>query len=187
MQTNKNKKLLVSLALGVVVASTFTACRKGPEPLIKEGKFDFSVTYAVDGEQTTVSSTYVCKFAKSGWGLDGWYIDWDEYMEDKELANRLEQTNGYLLLKTVDDGEIYLDLNLSARSFMADPRVYYDIDEGEPLVVAPRLFIEYSYDKYEEIGISYSEDAAVLEEYGVQLISYEYDAPIQNTYENLPN
>lgn len=194
------KKMLASVALLVVLVPMFTACEKtfeniligvltgfekAPEPTIKEGNFDFSVTYEVDGELATVSSVYVCKFEESGWGLDGWYIHWNEYIEDSELYNRLEETRGYLLLKTTDDGEIYLDLNLSARYFMADPRFNDNANTDEPIVIRPRLFIEYSEAKYDEIGESYSENVAVLEDYGVKLISYEYDEPLENTYKNL--
>ena len=100
----KIKKLLASVALLAVLVPTFTACEttfeniligvltgfeKAPDPTIKEGNFDFSVTYEVDGELTTVSSVYVCAFEESGWGLDGWYIHWNEYIEDSELFNRL--------------------------------------------------------------------------------------------------
>jgi hypothetical protein len=181
----KMKKLLATLALVLAVSSTFAACEKAPDPTVKAGRFEFSVTYEVNGEQETVSSVYVCEFKKSGWGIDGWYIDWNEYIEDTALSNRLEKTRGYLLLKSMDDGEIYLDLNLSARYFMADPRFDDNYDTDEPIAVAPRLFLEYSATKYEEIGISYSEDATVLESYGVKVISYEYDAPIENFYKNL--
>ena len=173
------------MALIVALCSTFSACQKAPDPAIKEGRFDFSVTYEVDGEIATVSSTYVCEFEESGWHLDGWYIHWNEYIEDSELAKRLEETRGYLLLKTIDDGEIYLDFNLSAKQFMADPRLDYNYETDEVVAVTPRLFIEYTYEKYEEIGEAYSEDVAVLESYGVKVISYEYDAPIENTYKNI--
>lgn len=158
---------------------------KAPDPTIKTGRFNFSVTYEVDGNVTTISSVYVCEFAESGWGLGGWYIEWDQYIEDKELSNLLEETRGYLLLKKIDDGEIYLDLNLSAKYFMADPRFGNDSNTDEPIVIKPRLFIEYSDTKYEEIGEAYSEDVVVLEGYGIKVISYEYDAPIENFYKNL--
>ena len=196
----KNKKLFAIFALVLAFTPTFTACeetledvliggltgfQKAPDPTIKEGEFNFSVTYEVDGVQETVSSVYVCEFAESGWGLDGWYIHWNQYIEDSELVNRLESTRGYLLLKTTVDGEIYLDFNLSAKDFMADPRFDNNANTEEPIVISPRLFIEYSEAKYNEIGESYSEDAAVLESYGVKIISYEYDAPVENTYKNL--
>jgi hypothetical protein len=181
----KNKRLLACVALVVALGSTFTACQKAPDPVVKEGRFDFSVTYEVDGAVETVSSVYVCGLEETGWHLDGWYIHWNEYIEDSELANRMEETRGYLLLKTVDDGEIYLDLNLSAKRFMADPHVDDDYDTDEPVAVSPRLFIEYSEAKYDEIGESYSEDTEVLEGYGVKIIEYDYDLPIENTYKNI--
>ena len=168
-----------------VLIGVLTGFAKAPDPTVKEGRFNFSVTYEVDGEVVTVSGAYVCEFEEAGWLLDGWYVHWNEYIEDSELANRLEQTRGYLLLKTIDDGEIYLDLNLSAKQFMGDPYFDNNYDTDEPIAVTPRLFIDYSEAKYDEIGESYSEDVAVLESYGVKVISYEYDAPIENTYKNL--
>lgn len=168
-----------------VLIGVLTGFAKAPEPTIKEGEFNFSVTYEVDGEVTTVSSVCVCEFEKSGWGLDGWYIHWNESIQDAELANRLAETRGYLLLKSMDDGEIYLDLNLLGEYFMSDPRFDNNYDTDEPIVVSPRLFIEYSEAKYDEIGESYSEDKSVLEGYGVKIIDYEYDSPIENTYKNL--
>jgi hypothetical protein len=167
------------------LVDVLTGFKKAPDPTIKEGKFDFSITYEVDGEVTTISSVYVCEFAESDWLLDGWYIDWDEYIEDRELANRLEETRGYLLLKKTADGEIYLDLNLSARYFMEDPRFDGNANTAEPMALSPRLFIEYNEAKYDEIGEAYSEDADILETYGVKIIDYEYDMPIDNEYKNL--
>ena len=35
---------------------------------------------------------------------------------------------------------------------------------------------------YEELGEWWSEDVSVLESYGVRIISYEYEAPIENIY-----
>ena len=88
-----------------------------------------------------------------------------------------------MLLKTCADGEIYLDLNLSARYFMGDPS-YVDKDTFEPITsISPRLFIEYSQEKGEELGIWWNDDATVLAGYGVRVISYEYDSPIENEFE----
>ena len=42
--------------------------------------------------------------------------------------------------------------------------------------------MEYSDAKGEALGEWYSEDVAVLESYGAKIISYEYDAPIENIY-----
>ncbi len=178
----KKTKVVACMSLMAALLSTFAACQKAPEPTVKEGRFDFSVTYEVDGEQETVSGVFVCKFSKVVFALDGSYIEWDSYVQDTALANRLEESRGYLLLKTCDDGEIYLDINLSAEYFMGDPS-YVDTDTFEPILdISPRLFIEYSQTKGEQLEVWWSDDAAVLESYGVKVIRYEYDAPIENTY-----
>ena len=178
----KIKKIFVALFLSLSLLITLAGCGKGLEPTVKEGSFNFSVTYEVDGEQETVSGVFVCKFSKVVFALDGSYIEWDSYVQDTALANRLEESRGYLLLKTCDDGEIYLDINLNAEYFMSDPS-YVDTDTFEPILdISPRLFIEYSQTKGEQLEVWWSDDAAVLESYGVKVIRYEYDAPIENTY-----
>ena len=178
----KIKRFLITMFLSLLLLTTLVGCEKGLEPSVKNGNFKFSVTYEVDGEQETVSGVFVCEFVEVVFALDGSYIEWNSYVQDTALANRLEENRGYLLLKTCDDGNVYLDINLSAKYFMADPD-YVDTDTFEPISnISPRLFIEYSDAKYDEISESYSEDAAVLEGYGVKIIDYEYDAPIENTY-----
>ena len=196
----KRKKLLiVGLALTMALTPSLAGCEQKaedfilsalhgfqkPVPAVKEGRFNFSITYEVDGNPETVSSVFVCEFVKIGYALDGVHREWNSYIEDAELTNQLEQTRGYLLLKTCDDGEIYLDINLSAKYFMADPH-YHDSNENTDDSVSgisPRLFIEYSQTKGEELGIWWNDDASVLESYGVKVISYEYDEPVQNSYE----
>ena len=180
----KIKQFLVAVFLSLSLLITLAGCGKGLEPSVKEGKFNFSVTYEVDGETQTVAGVFACEFVEVVFALDGSYIEWDSYVEDTELANRLEANRGYLLLKTCDDGVIYLDLNLSAKYFMADPNygnANANTDEVN-LRISPRLFMEYSDTKGEELGVWWSDDATVLESYGVKVISYEYDAPIENTY-----
>lgn len=177
------RKVLTIVVLILAVSLLLTGCKKSEEPKIKEGSFNFSVTYEVDGVQETVSGVFVCEFAGVVFVLDGSYVEWDSHVQDTELANRLESTRGYLLLKTCADGEIYLDLNLSARYFMGDPS-YVDTDTFEPITsISPRLFIEYSQEKGEELGIWWNDDATVLAGYGVRVISYEYDSPIENEFE----
>ncbi len=178
----KIKKIFVALFLSLSLLITLAGCGKGLEPTVKEGSFNFSVTYEVDGVQETVSGVFVCEFEEVVNVLDGSYIKWNSYVQDAALANRLEENRGYLLLKTCDDGNVYLDVNLSAEYFMGDPS-YVDTDTFEPILdISPRLLMEYSQAKGAELEAWWSDDAAVLESYGVKVVSYEYDAPIKNTY-----
>ena len=177
------KKFVFIISM-LIISFILTGCSKTPVPTVKEGRFNFSVTYEVDGVQETVSSVFVCKYVKVVKTLEGGYREWDSYIEDSALSARLEKTRGYLLLKTINDGEIFLNLDLSAEYFMADPD-FIDLNENtdEPSkTISPYVFIEYTSAKYEEIAESYSRDVTVLENYGVKIISFEYDPPIENTY-----
>ena len=178
------KKFLITVFLSLCLLITFAGCGKGLKPSVKEGRFNFSVTYEVDGEQETVSGVFMCEFIEIVFALDGSYIEWDSYIEDTGLSNRLEENRGYLFLKTCDDGDIYLDLNLSAKYFMADPNYGSSNANTDTQVagITPRLFIEYNDAKGEALGEWWSEDVSVLESYGVKVISYSYDAPIENIY-----
>ena len=158
-----------------VLIGVLTGFEKPPVPSVKEGRFDFSVTYEVDGEIKTISSVYVCKYVESTMWLDGWGITWDAYIEDKEIA-MLPPDNNYNLsiVETNDDGTIYLDLSLNERYFMSQP--------AEGRVSMPYLYIQYNERAAEEKGTYGDEDAAVIESYGVKIIEYEYAAPIENIY-----
>ena len=180
----KSIKNLVGIILALSFAAVSGSCAKALTPTIKEGRFNFSVTYEVVGSQKTISSIYVCEFVKVVKALDGSYIEWNSYIEDTELSNRLNENRGYLPLKTCEDGVIYRDFCLSAKYFMSDPSFgNTNANKGATMSsIAPRVFIEYNEAKGEELGVWYSEDRAILENYGVKIISYEYDAPIENIY-----
>ena len=55
---------------------------------------------------------------------------------------------------------------------------YYNFGQVEPC-----LFIEYHDDKVEEVGAYVTDDPEIIESYGVKIISFEYDEPIENVYE----
>ena len=55
-----------------------------------------------------------------------------------------------------------------------------DIDAVVIDAPVPKLI--YSYDNAEIGEMSFTDDAAVIEGYGVKIISYEYDEPIENTF-----
>ena len=150
--------------------------QKAPEPTVKEGRFNFSVTYEQGGAVKTIAGVYVCKFQEAGLWLDGSYVTWDDYIEDSEIANFPPENNeNLIILETNEDGTIYLDLALVSGYFMADPS--WKDRECEPYI-----YIDFNEETTEVKGTYGTSDIAVLESYGVKLISYEYAPPIENTY-----
>ena len=106
------KSLYVSILL-FLLAMVLTGCEKAPEPSIKEGRFNFSVTYEVDGEVNTISSVFVCKFVEAGWHIDGYYIKWDCCIEEHKIEELFSEDHYQcIIVKTNEYGIIYLELNL---------------------------------------------------------------------------
>jgi hypothetical protein len=163
--------------LSNMFVGALTGFKKAPDPTIKEGRFNFSVTYAVDGETETISSVYVCEFQESGMLMDGWYITWNAYVEDSAIEALFNDESYYggILIGTNEYGKVYLDLSLDAGYLMAEPgrghREY-----------KPSIFIQYNEETAEKLNTYGESDPAILESYGVKLISYECDAPIENIY-----
>ena len=188
----KRKNLLtLGLTFMLVCMPMFTGCeqrmedfiiaalsgfQKAPEPSIREGKFDFSVTYEVGGGVKTISGVYVCKFKEAGQWLDGPYIEWEGYIENQEIATLPPEYNENLIIvETNDDGTIYLDLMLQPGYFMSEP-------SWKDRTIKPYVYIKYNDIAKEEKGTYGSEDIAVLESYGVKIVSYDYASPIENIY-----
>ena len=147
-------------------------------PKIKEGSFKFSVTYEMDGELERISGVYFCKFVKISTSYDCAYRVWDGYVETESVRNRLEEDCTFMKLKTTEDGDIYLDFNLYPNYFLAEPG--YEALKGNE----PDLYICYTDEAVEEKLVYREYDPEVLfENYGVRIVSWEYDEPIENIYE----
>lgn len=148
-------------------------CNAGiPVPSVKEGEFNFSVTYQANGKTETIQGTYVCEFVKAEKVIDGINREW------KGCIKGHEESDEYLIA-TVEDGSIFLDPDLSPEYFMADP-FYKSNKNTDAPAPEPVLFIRYTDpDKIEQFGEGSSDVSA----YDVKIISFEYDKPIENTYE----
>ena len=167
------RKLKIWIVASLVMFSAlfFSGCTiaKMPVPSVKEGRFNFSFTYEINGEEKNYSGVYVCKY-------DGSYVSafdtgdgvvWTAYVEgvgeEPEIA-----------IHTNDDGVIYVGFWLYPGYFMADPN-YLDYTPDA------NLFIVYHGDGPN--GMKISSDIDFMAEYGIRLISYTYDEPIENSYE----
>ena len=165
----KKMKFFVCVVLVTMLTILLSGClAKLPIPEIKEGRFEFSVTCEINGEEKIFSGVYVCKYDGAYKTLVGEGVDWEGYIENSD-------DNGIIPIQTNDDGVIYIDLYFVPEYFMDDPdAICYDVP-------APALVMVYHSDDPEVA--SYETDAEILATtYGVKLISYKYADPIDNTF-----
>lgn len=178
----KNKKFAIvgaavvsvlGLAVVALIAMSFTgAFATVPKPEIKEGEFDFSLTYELDGETKKLEGTYVCKFEGVSRAIDGVGRDWKGYIKDHGDSASYE-------LKTSEEGTIKVDLDICSEFFMSDPD-YQNMKSSDDPKPEPYVYIT--------SGDSSVEDPAneitfnLYEGDDVKIISFEYDQPIENTY-----
>ena len=162
----KLKIVAVAIMLIMSVALLNGCMVKTEIPSIKEGRFNLSVTYEINGEVKTYSGVYVCEYDGILTTFLGSGIEWKSYMENGEETE--------IPILTTDKGTVYIDLCLFPEYFMDDPYGY--------LPPEPDLYIIYSNSTPDEIHLSM--DEADLAEFGVKFISYDYGEPIDNTYES---
>jgi hypothetical protein len=135
-----------------------------PRPAVKDGKFNISVTYEHNGEIKTASGVYVCEYDGTIW----YNANRDPFVDWKESFEGDIKDGGIIPICNTDDGgEIFISLLLYPEYFMGDP-------EGADRTPIIRAELWYSDEQID--------DAERIAEYGVRLISYEYDEPIENTY-----
>lgn len=167
----KTKTIILILAAALVL--TFTSCGLTvPRPEIKEGEFDLSVTYELNGEQKTLSAVYICEYDGVSWSIEGgdFSRDWADRTEGDYKGDDYSATIG----KTEDGGDIILFFGVYPEYFMDDSTG----DRGTP---EPSLHISYPED--EDGGMRHVGDAQEIErEYGARIISYNYEKPIENSY-----
>ena len=163
------KKICFLLVAALLLSTCLTGCGLTvPRPEIKKGEFDFSVTYEYKGEVKTVSGVYVCEYDGTEWYLDSGSVRvWTGYIKDSA-------DDDFVCLDVFDDGdEVLLALNLDPEYFMGDYN--YEI-YGAP---EPYIMIK----DYTEEGMRFLHDAADIAEFcDAKIISYEYDAPIENSF-----
>ena len=161
--------LVSGVVLGLVIAGfiegAFTGAFKSiPKPEVREGEFDFALTYVVDGEEKKIEGTYVCEFEGVSKALDGIGRDWNGYITGHEGFTDYE-------IKTTDKGVIMVGLDICPEFFMSDPDYYIMSGKDKP---EPYLYIK-SGEPSNEAFFDYTDD-------DVKIISFEYDQPIENTY-----
>ena len=163
------KRFLSALILAVMLVCMLTGCGSmAPNPQIKEGEFNFSVTYEFNGETKTVSGVYVCEYDGRSWVLDGgWGRDWKGHIKGGEFEDVIE-------IGTDEDGNtIELNLVLDPEYLMGDFVEGYD--------TAPEPYI--SVTVIDDGGLWFMCEPADVEAHcGAKIVSYEYDERIKNSF-----
>lgn len=163
------KRKLSILLFVLMLIGTLSSCGFSvPRPNIKEGEFNFSVTYDLNGEIHTVSGVYVCEFDGIDWVLDGGYHrEWKGYVKDGT-------TEECIRLATAENGGI-VELNLYFEPDLFMGESYSE--EEEPFAPCITVRLE------DNEGLSFeNNDKLIAEVYGAKIISYEYDKPIENSF-----
>ena len=164
--------VVVFIAAAVMLASIHGAFKTVAKPEIKEGEFDFALTYEVDGENKVIEGTYVCEFDGINRAIDGVGRRWNGYIKDHDDFTNYE-------IKKTDDGVIKIDLNICSEFFMSDPQ-YQMIVSSEQTKPEPYIYITSGDPSIEDPAneVTY----ALYEGDDVKIVSFEYDAPIENIY-----
>lgn len=169
------KRIIAILVLAVLLIGALTGCSVEAPPKIKEGRFNFSITYEQWGEAKTVSGVYVCKYEGLSWTLEGgdftrgWsgHVEGVEGLHDTYYASKC-------IYNTEDGGEVMLYFGVFAPHFMGEP----DFADS---VIEPELGVVYT--DADNLGASSGGDATEIEElYGIKILDYHYDAPVKNTF-----
>lgn len=169
--------VLFGFVLGLITAALIVGAFTGafitvPKPEIREGEFDFALTYEVDGETKIIEGTYVCEFDGISRAIDGVSRKWIGYIKDHDYFTSY-------VLKTTDDGVIKVDLDIDALFFMSDPsyKISENTDDPKP---EPYIYITSG-----DSTVDDPSNAIFFSDYegdDVKIISFEYDAPIENIY-----
>ena len=111
------KRIFSALLLVVVLVGVLASCSLVlPSPEIKEGRFDVSVTYEVNGETKTLDLVYVCEYDGVDWTLEGTsYRAWNGHFEGYEDGDIIE------VCESDDGSKIHLSFLIYAEYFMGEP------------------------------------------------------------------
>lgn len=162
------KFVIIGSVLLALILTAILCChvKKASVPTVKEGRFDFSVTYEAGGEVQTYSGVYVCKYDGVLITLVSTSVEWKEYIENEKEMD--------LPIYTNEVGTVYLNFGFSPEYFMDDP-VWDDLQPPQPTLYM--ACGDSDSDSYYILG-----DEEEIAIYGVKILSYEYARPIENSY-----
>ena len=162
------KKIICLLMALLIFSLGLTSCGLTmPRPEVKEGQFDVLVTYEVGGETKTLALVYVCEYDRVKMTLEGTrYRAWNGHFEGYGGGDVID------IFEADDGSRIVLNVSIYAEYFMGEP----DYVDFHPGAKTERIYFEDGIEM-----IDYDEEL-ICEDYGVRIISIDYDEPIENTF-----
>ena len=162
------KKIICLLMALLIFSLGLTSCGLTmPRPEVKEGQFDVLVTYEVGGETKTLALVYVCEYDSVKMTLEGTrYRAWNGHFKGYGDGDVID------IFEADDGSRIVLNVSIYAEYFMGEP----DFVDFYPGAKTERIYFEDGIEM-----IDYDEEL-ICEDYGVRIISIDYDEPIENTF-----
>ena len=165
MNIKKIKLPIIIIAIGMILAvvSCFlTGIIK--EPMIKDHEFDYSVTYRLDGEVKTYEGSFKCSFN----GYDGHDDPTSRLYKGQYTHSGNVFDSSSAIIAQKDGVEISIVTELDAAYLMGDPDKFeYEPGNADPYLSA-----------IDSNGIA----VEFIEEFDVEIISWEYPEPIKNSF-----
>ena len=166
IKTNQRKAWIIFC---IYIVATFAFLFLGysvQKPSVSQKEFPFTITYSYQGQSATISDVYVAEYAPKPQYIGEHSLFWNGYIKDH---NRLEAD--FYRIAEQDGQSFSINLNISAGYLMGDPE--YADTECCPTLVC------HSFDGTNEIEVT---DPSELEKMGFYLVSWEYPAPIVNSF-----
>lgn len=162
------KKRIFILTVLLLLSLSLMGCGLTlPRPEVREGEFDVSIKYEVNGEAKTLDLVYVCEFDRIARTLEGTsYRAWK--------GNFVGYGEGDVIpLFETDGGKVALCVLIYPEYFMGEPDY---TDDFAPVVLTNYIY----YEDGSEMIIDDQE--LIAEKYGVKVIGCEYGEPIENSF-----
>ena len=162
-------KKTICILMALLLLLGLTGCGASVlRPEVTEGKFDVSVTYEVGGETKTLALVYVCEYDGVKMTLEGTrYRAWNGHFAGYEDGDVID------IFEADDGSRIVLNFLIYAEYFMGEP----DFVDFYPEAKTERIYFEDGIEM-----IDYDEEF-IAKDFGVRIISINYDEPIKNTFD----
>ena len=180
----KKIKLILTTMGALIMLFNFISCDSWgwdyPEPEVKNAEFSFTLIYEIDGEEKIIKDTLICEYDGIGWN--------EGILKYRKWKSKFGSGISKIILWVGNDVESLEGfstriMKIQEVFFYPGPAQYYMGDgEKEPHFPGIAYFEQ-------EPGLSgndgtegYLADEKIFERFGIRVISWECDPPIQNSF-----